>query len=64
MGIHSHRNNDLSGSLLREEREGAHVVHSAMAKEMKGLCFLFSETGTEGSWWAMQGDGFVEEDGH
>ena len=33
-------------------------------KEMKGVCFLFSETGTEGGWWAMQEDGFVTEDGH
>lgn len=33
-------------------------------KEMKGVCFLFSETGTEGGWWAMQKDGFVEKDGH
>lgn len=35
-----------------------------MMKEMKGVCFLFSETGTEGGWWAMQKDGFVTEDGH
>jgi hypothetical protein len=35
-----------------------------MMKEMKGVCFLFSETGTEGGWWAMQEDGFVTEDGH
>jgi hypothetical protein len=33
-------------------------------KEMKGVCFLFSETGTEGGWWAMQEDGFVAEHGH
>ena len=35
-----------------------------MMKEMKGVCFLFSETGTEGGWWAMQEDRFVTEDGH
>lgn len=35
-----------------------------MMKEMKGVCLLFSETGTEGGWWAMQQDGFVTEDGH
>ena len=35
-----------------------------MMKEMKGVCLLFSETGTEGGWWAMQEDGFVTEDGH
>lgn len=35
-----------------------------MIKEMKGVCLLFSETGTEGGWWAMQEDGFVSEDGH
>ena len=35
-----------------------------MMKEMKGVCFLFSETGTEGGWWSMQEDGFVTEDGH
>ena len=35
-----------------------------MLKEMKGVCFLFSETGTEGGWWAMQEDGFIAEDGH
>ena len=32
-------------------------------KEMKGVAFLFSETGTEGGWWAMQEDGFLSEDG-
>jgi hypothetical protein len=31
---------------------------------MKGVCFMFSETGTEGGWWAMQKDGFITEDGH
>ena len=35
-----------------------------MTREMKGVCFLFSETGSEGGWWAMQEDGFVTEDGH
>jgi hypothetical protein len=35
-----------------------------MMKEIKGICFLHSETGTEGGWWAMQEDGFVTEDGH
>ena len=25
-----------------------------MMKEMKGVCLLFSETGTEGGWWAIQ----------
>lgn len=34
-----------------------------MTKEMKGVSFLFSETGTEGGWWAMQEDGF-DKDGH
>ncbi len=34
-----------------------------MMKEMKGVCFLHSETGTEGGWWAIQADGFVTEDG-
>jgi hypothetical protein len=34
-----------------------------MMKEMKGVCFLYSETGTEGGWWAIQEDGFVTEDG-
>ncbi len=33
-------------------------------KEIKGVCFLFSETGTEGGWWAMQQDGFTNENGH
>jgi hypothetical protein len=32
-----------------------------MMKEMRGVCFLFSETGTEGGWWATQEDGFVTE---
>ena len=32
-----------------------------MMKEMRGVCFLFSETGTEGGWWAIQEDGFVTE---
>jgi hypothetical protein len=35
-----------------------------MTKEMKGVCFLFSETGTEGGWWAMQQDGSADENGH
>lgn len=35
-----------------------------MMKEMKGVTFLHSETGTEGGWWAMQEDGYVTEDGH
>jgi hypothetical protein len=35
-----------------------------MMKEMKGVCFLHSETGTEGGYWAMQEDGFVTRDGH
>ena len=30
---------------------------------MKGIAILFSETGTEGGWWAMQEDGFLSEDG-
>ena len=25
---------------------------------------LFTETGTEGGWWAMQEDGFARSDGH
>ena len=32
-------------------------------KEMKGVAFLYSETGTEGDWWAMQEDGFLSKDG-
>lgn len=35
-----------------------------MVQEMKGICFLHNETGTEGGWWAMQEDGFVTESGH
>ena len=35
-----------------------------MTKEIKGICFLFGETGTEGGWWALQEDGFETEDGH
>jgi len=34
-----------------------------LTKEMRGVCFLFSETGTDGGWWAMQEDGFSSEDG-
>ena len=33
-------------------------------KEMKGVCFLHSETGTEGGWWAIQEDGFADKDGN
>ena len=32
-------------------------------KVIKGVCFLFSETGTEGGWWAIQEDGFANPDG-
>jgi hypothetical protein len=35
-----------------------------MMKEMKGVCFLHSETGTEGGRWAMQEDGFADKDGY
>lgn len=35
-----------------------------MMREMKGVCFLHSETGTEGGWWAMQEDGYISDDGH
>jgi hypothetical protein len=34
-----------------------------MMKEIRGVCFLHSETGTDGGWWAVQEDGFVNEDG-
>ena len=44
--------------------DGLKLLGAEMMKEMKGVCFLFSETGTEGGWWAMQEDGFVTEDGH
>jgi hypothetical protein len=30
-------------------------------REMRGVCFLFSETGTEGGRWAIQEDGFVTQ---
>lgn len=30
---------------------------------MHGYCFLYSETGTEGGYWAMQEDGFKHADG-
>lgn len=33
-------------------------------REIKGVCFLHSETGTEGGWWAMQEDGYRTDDGH
>lgn len=33
------------------------------SNEYIGIAFLFSETGTEGGWWAMQEDGFLDEDG-
>jgi hypothetical protein len=32
-----------------------------MMKEMKRVSFLFSETVTEGGWWAIQEDGFATE---
>lgn len=32
-------------------------------KEIKGVCFLFSETGTEGGWWAVHEDGYNYPDG-
>ena len=35
-----------------------------MVKEIRGVCFLFSETGTDGGWWAVQEDGFTTDDGH
>ena len=40
------------------EYESTHMV-----KEIKGVCFLFSETGTEGGWWAVQDERFIAEDG-
>lgn len=30
---------------------------------MKGVCFLYSETGTEGGFWAMQEDGYETKEG-
>jgi hypothetical protein len=39
-------------------------IGSQQMKVMKGVCFLFSETGTEGGRWAIQEDGFVTPDGH
>jgi hypothetical protein len=36
----------------------------SVIKEMKGVCLFFTETGTEGGWWAMHEDGFVRSDGH
>ena len=44
-------------------RTGTKAIRSRQMKEMRGICFLLSETGTEGGWWAMQEDGFVTEDG-
>jgi len=32
-------------------------------REIHGIVFLFSETGTEGGWWAVQGDGYLQADG-
>jgi hypothetical protein len=32
-------------------------------RTMTGVCFLFTETGTEGGWWAMNEDGFLDKDG-
>lgn len=32
--------------------------------EIKGYCFLYSETGTEGGWWAVQEDGFKLPSGY
>lgn len=40
------------------------VRRAMMTDEMRSVCFLFSETGTEGVWWTMRKDGFVREDGH
>lgn len=51
-------------SNYHERDSGKSCLRVKMLKEMKGVCFLFSETGTEGGWWAMQEDGFVAEDGH
>ena len=33
-------------------------------KEIRGVCFLHSETRTEGGWWAVQEDGFETDSGH
>jgi len=33
------------------------------AATMTGTAFLFSETGTEGGWWTINGDGFLHKDG-
>lgn len=35
-----------------------------MVKEIRGVCFLFSETGSEGGWWAVQDDRFIIDREH
>lgn len=59
------RNNDLADRCC-DVRNGLRksFLGAKMKKERKGACFLFSETGTEGGWWAMQEDGFATEDRH
>jgi hypothetical protein len=50
--------------LLRRAMRHALEWSIRMLKEMRGVCLLFSESGTEGGWWAMQQDRFITEDGH
>jgi hypothetical protein len=52
------------GELMKDTQPDRSVMDRQMKKETKGVCFLFSETGTEGGWWATQEDGFVSDDGH
>ena len=35
----------------------------APMREIHGIAFLFTETGTEGGWWAVQEDGYLDTDG-
>jgi len=47
----------------RDDYGGRSMRDQQTKKEIKGVCFLFSETGTEGGWWAVQEDGFASDDG-
>ena len=53
-----------SRKVLAMPRARRRSTPESTTKEIKGVCFLFSETGTEGGWWAVQEDGYTYPGGN